>query len=76
MRIELLLYLTGLTVLLWVGIVNVVGLNHQVVGRTPEGFHRADATELMQVMCEMNPGLTCPDPYALPNYFEMIEQGQ
>jgi len=73
MRIELLLYLTGLTVLLWVGIVNVIGLSQQVVGKTPEGFHRADAAELMQALCDMNRDLTCPDAYALPHYLKMTE---
>lgn len=42
----------------------------RVVGRTPEGFHRADMREWCQAFAEANwgKGIACPNPYELPGY--------
>ncbi len=44
-------------------------LDKRVVGRTPEGFHRADALELCEALADVN-GLVCPSPYELPRYLD------
>jgi len=74
MRLELMFYLVALSGLLAIGMVNVNALKNTVVGKTPEGFHRADAVELMEALCLLNEGLRCPDPYRLPNYEQQLEQ--
>lgn len=45
-------------------------LQQQVVGKTPEGFHRADALQFCEALEEANVSFTCVDPYTLPNYSE------
>ncbi len=51
---------------------SVTRLQDQVVGRSPEGFHRADAAELMEQLCLSNAGLRCPNPYRLPRYQDAL----
>lgn len=45
-------------------------VDERLVGRTPEGFHRADMAEWCEAFEKANrfAGVTCPDPYKLPNY--------
>lgn len=50
----------------------LMNLSNRVVGKTPEGFHRADAAEIMELLCRSNPGLRCPDPYATPLYKDKL----
>lgn len=50
---------------------SVVRLQGQIVGKSPEGFHRTDAVELMEALCLMNDRLRCPDPYQLPRFERM-----
>ena len=44
--------------------------DERVVGRTPEGFHRADMREWCEAFAEANrqTGIVCPDPYGLPGF--------
>ena len=55
-----------------------VDLSSKIVGRTPEGFHRQDAKELSDAICdeirEKRPDADCIDPYDLPRYKRAIEQ--
>jgi len=55
-----------------------VDLSSKIVGRTPEGFHRQDAKELSDAICEeireKRSDADCIDPYELPRYKRAIEQ--
>lgn len=51
-------------------------IQSQVVGRTPEGFHRTDAQELLDALCAANPALRCPNAYRLPNYLRQTEASE
>jgi hypothetical protein len=66
----LIVYGVFLILALW----NVWHLSNKVVGKTPEGFHRVDAVELMEMLCLMNKDLRCPDPYQAPNYQRRLIQ--
>jgi hypothetical protein len=50
------------------GMASVAHLQGTVVGKTPEGFHRVDAVELMEQLCLLNKDMQCPDPYTLPRF--------
>lgn len=45
----------------------------QIVGKTPEGFHRKDAEEMCEAMILLNQGLLCPDVRSLPGYLDLID---
>jgi hypothetical protein len=50
--------------------------NSRLVGRTPEGFHRRDADELVRELCRTAKIKPCPNPYKLPGFYARLKGPQ